>query len=103
MTAPHWYGPPGEAIHTNPDRDPLRVAREGLADMLLLAGCDRLIGDRASNFCKVAMGLSDGKTTDLEPLRKRWPQPFVTAWRYLVPGPATPLALAAARRWAPYR
>ena len=102
VTAPHWYGEPGEAIHTDPDRDPTRVAREGLTDMLLLAGCDRLIGDRASTFCKVAMALSDGKTTDLEPLRKRWPHPLVTAWRYLVPGPATPLALAAARRWAPY-
>ncbi len=102
VTAPHWYARPGAALHKSPDRDPLQVGLEGLTDMLLLAGCDHLIGDRASTFSKVAMTLSDGSTSDVQPLRKRWPQPLVAAWRYLVPGPATPLALAAARRWAPF-
>ena len=102
VTAPQWYPEPGEALHYGPGRDAVEVGRAALTDMLLLSGCDFVIGDRLSNFAKTAMALSDGRTIDLQSRRKRWPQPFVTAWRYLVPGPATPVALAAARRFAPY-
>ncbi len=102
VTAPQWYPEPGTPLHYGPGRDAVEVGRAALTDMLLLAGCDYVIGDRVSNFTKTAMALSDGRTIDLQSRRKRWPQPFVAAWRHLVPGPATPLALAAARRWAPY-
>ena len=102
VTAPQWFPEPGTPLHYGPGRDAVEVGRAALTDMLLLAGCDYVIGDRLSNFTKTAMALSDGRTIDLQTRRKRWPQPFVSAWRYLVPGPATPLALAAARRWAPY-
>lgn len=103
VSAPHWYSEPGTPLHHSPDRDAFEVGVEGLVDLYLLAGCDHLIGDRASNFSKLAMvltGAPRSRITDVQGVRKRWPVPLRAAWRYAVPGPAAPLAMAAARRWA---
>lgn len=104
VSAPHWYAKPGFPLHKGPDRDPFEVGVEALVDLYLLVGCDHLIGDRASNFSKVALMLTDAprsQVTDVQPLKHRWPVPLTAAWRYTVPGPAAPLAIAAARRWTP--
>ena len=103
VSAPHWYAEPGQPLHHSPDRDPFQVGFEALVDLYLLTGCDHLIGDRASNFSKLAMLLTDAprsRVTDVQSPKPRWPIPLRAAWRYTVPGPAAPLALAAARRWA---
>lgn len=101
VSTPHWYAAPGEPLHRASDRpDPGEVGREALVDLFVLAGCDHVIGDRSSNFCRVAMALTDGGVTDVQPLRARPPAPLLAVWRRVVPGPAAPVAVAAARRWA---
>ena len=105
VSAPHWYPAPGAASHQGRDRpDPTEAGAEALVDLQLLAGCDHLIGDRESSFSRVAMLLSDAPRShisDVQALRSRWHLPLKAVWRRVVPGPAAPLAVAAARRWAP--
>jgi hypothetical protein len=104
VSAPHWYAEPGSPLHHSADRDAFEVGVEALVDLYLLVGCDHLIVDRASNFSKVAMLLTDAprsRVTDVQALKDRWRVPLTAAWRYTVPGPAAPLAIAAARRWTP--
>ena len=104
VSAPHWYAEPGVALHYSPDSpDATEVGLEALVDLYLLAGCDHLIFDRRSSFSEAAMVLTDAprsRITDVEVFKKSWPVPLRALWRYTVPGPATPLAVSAARRWA---
>ncbi len=103
VSAPHWYAAPGEPLHKSPDRpNALEVGVEALVDLYLLAGCDRLIIDRESNFSKVAAVLSGAERSridDVQALRARWRVPLTALWRLSVPGPVTPLAVPAMRRW----
>jgi hypothetical protein len=60
VTAPHWYPPPGEPAHGNPDA-PSRFEQgvEALVDMYLLAGCNQFLFDAESTFARVAALLRD--------------------------------------------
>ncbi len=104
VSAPHWYPQAGIPVHRSPSRpDPGDVGVDALVDLYLLTGCEHLICDSFSNFSQVARALSvapRSQITDVQRLRARWAVPLRAAWRLAVPGPATPLALAMARRWA---
>lgn len=104
VSTPHWYPEPGEVSHRGPDRpNPFERGVEALVDLLLLARCDHLIGDRVSSFSRVAMMLSGAPRShisDVQALPGRWHLPVKAAWRHTVPGPAAPLAVAVARRLA---
>ena len=59
INMPHWYGVPGDTIHSNrTNPHPTEAGIEALIDLHLLAQCNYLIFDPASTFALVADLLS---------------------------------------------